>query len=107
VLTLIQKRHGRTFSEDERIEAQNKVKKIEEDESTEISEQEDPMMLARDAKDWKVGGYNYFEVLSLTLKLDSRSLCCPWSVQQVQVPLESYAGADQERSSQESSPTSS
>ena len=48
------RRHKRTFSEDERIEAQKNVKKVEEDDSGEISEPEDPMMLAREAKDWKV-----------------------------------------------------
>jgi DnaJ family protein C protein 2 len=30
------------------------VKKVEEDDEDEISEPEDPMMLQRDAKDWKV-----------------------------------------------------
>jgi len=30
------------------------VKKVEDDDSAEISEQEDPLMLQRDAKDWKV-----------------------------------------------------
>jgi hypothetical protein len=35
-------------------EALSKVKKSEDDEDGEISEPEDPMMLARDAKDWKV-----------------------------------------------------
>lgn len=30
------------------------MKKIEEDEADEISEPEDPIMLQRDAKDWKV-----------------------------------------------------
>ena len=49
------KRHGRTFSEDDRIQAQAKVKKIEDEDDGEISEPEDPDMLARDAKDWKVG----------------------------------------------------
>lgn len=48
------KRHKRTFSEDERIEAQRNVKKVEDDDAGEISEAEDPMMLQRDAKDWKV-----------------------------------------------------
>ena len=48
-----QKRHHRTFSEDERIQAQENVKKVEDDDSGEISEPEDPMMLQRDAKDWK------------------------------------------------------
>jgi len=48
------KRHGRTFSEDDRIQALSKVKKTEDDDDDEISEPEDPLMLARDAKDWKV-----------------------------------------------------
>ena len=48
------KRHGRTFSEDDRIQAQAKVKKIEDEDDGEISEPEDPDMLTRDAKDWKV-----------------------------------------------------
>jgi DnaJ family protein C protein 2 len=47
-------RHKRTFSEDDRIQAQENVKKIEDDDLGEISEEEDPMMLARDAKEWKV-----------------------------------------------------
>lgn len=47
-------RHKRTFSEDDRIQAQQTVKKVEDDDSGEISEAEDPMMLSRDAKDWKV-----------------------------------------------------
>jgi DnaJ family protein C protein 2 len=46
-------RHKRTFSEDDRIQAQENAKKVEDDDSGEISEPEDPMMLARDAKDWK------------------------------------------------------
>lgn len=49
-----QSRHHRTFSEDERIQAQQNVKKTEDDEDDEISEDEDSMMLQRDAKDWKV-----------------------------------------------------
>jgi DnaJ homolog subfamily C member 2 len=48
------KRYKRTFSEDERIQAQENVKKVEDDENGEISEPEDPLMLQRDAKDWKV-----------------------------------------------------
>lgn len=47
-------RHGRTFSEDDRIQALSKVKKTEDDSDGEISEPEDPLMLQRDAKDWKV-----------------------------------------------------
>lgn len=46
-------RHKRTFSEDDRIQAQESVKKVEDDDAGEISEQEDPAMLMRDAKDWK------------------------------------------------------
>lgn len=48
------KRYKRTFSEDERIQAQENVKKVEDDDSGDISEPEDPLMLQRDAKDWKV-----------------------------------------------------
>ncbi|PGH28921.1 hypothetical protein GX50_08327 [[Emmonsia] crescens] len=58
------KRHQRTFSEDDRIQAQENVKKIEEDEVDEISEPEDPMMLQRDAKDWK--GQDHYAVLGLS-----------------------------------------
>lgn len=46
-------RHKRTFSEDDRIQAQESVKKVEDDDAGEISEAEDPAMLLRDAKDWK------------------------------------------------------
>ncbi|EPQ66010.1 Bgt-592 [Blumeria graminis f. sp. tritici] len=46
-------RHKRTFSEDDRIQALENVKKVEDDDSGEISESEDPSMLLRDAKDWK------------------------------------------------------
>ncbi|KAM5434639.1 Zuotin [Microsporum ferrugineum] len=58
------KRHRRTFSEDERILAQENVKKIEEEDVDEISEAEDPMMLQRDAKDWK--GQDHYAVLGLS-----------------------------------------
>ncbi|EDN11114.1 zuotin [Histoplasma capsulatum] len=58
------KRHQRTFSEDDRIQAQESVKKIEEDEADEISEPEDPIMLQRDAKDWK--GQDHYAVLGLS-----------------------------------------
>jgi DnaJ family protein C protein 2 len=50
----LQKRHKRTFSEDDRIQAQVNVKKVEDDDSGEISEEEDPLLLQREAKDWKV-----------------------------------------------------
>ncbi|GAM88096.1 hypothetical protein ANO11243_061270 [Dothideomycetidae sp. 11243] len=58
------KRHKRTFSEDERIEAQRNVKKVEDDDAGEISEPEDPMMLQRDAKDWK--NQDHYAVLGLS-----------------------------------------
>lgn len=48
------RRHKRTFSEDDRIQAEKNVKKTEDEDEGEVSEPEDPMMLARDAKDWKV-----------------------------------------------------
>lgn len=47
-------RHKRTFSEDDRIQAEEKATRIEKDDDGEISEPEDPMMLQREAKDWKV-----------------------------------------------------
>ena len=47
-------RHKRTFSEDDRIEAQERAKKTEKDEDSDISEPEDPLLLQRDAKEWKV-----------------------------------------------------
>jgi len=47
------KRHKRTFSEDERIQAATSAKKVEDEDAGEISEPEDPMMLQREAKDWK------------------------------------------------------
>ncbi|CRG88676.1 Zuotin [Talaromyces islandicus] len=58
------KRHNRTFSEDDRIQAQKNVKKVDEDEDDEISEPEDPMMLQRDAKDWK--NQDHYAVLGLS-----------------------------------------
>ncbi|KAL2038750.1 hypothetical protein N7G274_008508 [Stereocaulon virgatum] len=58
------KRHKRTFSEDERIQAQENVKKIDDDDAGEISEPEDPLMLQRDAKDWK--GQDHYAVLGLS-----------------------------------------
>ena len=42
------KRHQRTFSEDERIQAANTAKKVETEDDGEISEAEDPMMLQRE-----------------------------------------------------------
>jgi DnaJ homolog subfamily C member 2 len=59
------KRHNRTFSEDEKIQAANQAKKAstEEDEG-EISEPEDAMMLQREAKDWKT--QDHYAVLGLS-----------------------------------------
>ncbi|KAI9820300.1 MAG: hypothetical protein M1827_005922 [Pycnora praestabilis] len=58
------KRHQRTFSEDDRIQAQENVKKVEDEDAGEISEPEDPLMLQRDAKDWK--GQDHYAVLGLS-----------------------------------------
>ena len=49
-----QKRHQRTFSEDERIQAQANVKQVEDEDPDDVDEPEDPVMLQREAKDWKV-----------------------------------------------------
>jgi len=57
-------RHKRTFSEDDRIQAQEVVKKVEDDDAGEISEPEDPMLLSRDAKDWKT--QDHYAVLGLS-----------------------------------------
>jgi hypothetical protein len=53
-IVLLQKRHKRTFSEDDRIQAQSNVKKVEDEDPDDIDEPEDPLMLQRAAKDWKV-----------------------------------------------------
>ncbi|KAF1959693.1 zuotin [Byssothecium circinans] len=58
------KRHKRTFSEDDRIQAQVNVKKVEDEDEGEISEPEDPVMLQREAKDWK--GQDHYAVLGIT-----------------------------------------
>ncbi|KAH6651662.1 DnaJ domain-containing protein [Truncatella angustata] len=57
-------RHKRTFSEDDRIEAQNSAKQIEKDDDSDVSEDEDPMMLQREAKDWK--SQDHYQVLGLS-----------------------------------------
>jgi DnaJ homolog subfamily C member 2 len=53
-------RHKRTFSEDDRIQAQERAKNVEDEDDGEISEPEDPMMLQREAKDWKVRLLSWF-----------------------------------------------
>lgn len=58
------KRHHRTFSEDERIQAATAAKKTETEDLGEISEDEDPMMLQREAKDWK--SQDHYQVLGLS-----------------------------------------
>ncbi|KAF2971760.1 hypothetical protein GQX73_g1871 [Xylaria multiplex] len=57
-------RHKRTFSEDDRIQAQERAQKVEKDEESEESEAEDPMMLQREAKDWK--SQDHYQVLGLS-----------------------------------------
>lgn len=57
-------RHKRTFSEDDRIQAQERAKKVEDEDDGEISEPEDPTMLLRDAKDWK--SQDHYAVLGLS-----------------------------------------
>lgn len=46
-------RNNRTFSEDDRIQAQENAKKIEDGDESDASEAEDPMMFQLQAKDWK------------------------------------------------------
>ncbi|KAK9243228.1 DnaJ domain-containing protein [Lipomyces tetrasporus] len=55
---------GRTWSEDERIQAQINVKNVEEESVSEDEEAEDPIMLSRDPKDWK--GQDHYKVLGLS-----------------------------------------
>lgn len=58
------KQHGRTFSEDEKIQAQAKVKNVEKESESEEDEPEDPDMLRRDPKEWK--GQDHYAVLGLS-----------------------------------------
>lgn len=57
-------RHKRTFSEDDRIQAQENAKNVEDEEVSDISEPEDPLMLQREAKDWK--SQDHYQVLGIT-----------------------------------------
>ncbi|KAI0153053.1 DnaJ domain-containing protein [Xylariaceae sp. FL1272] len=57
-------RHKRTFSEDDRIQAEERAQNVEKDEESEESEAEDPMMLQREAKDWK--SQDHYQVLGLS-----------------------------------------
>jgi hypothetical protein len=85
-----QKRHQRTFSEDDRIQAQENVKKVEEEDAGEISEPEDPLLLSRDAKDWKVSSLAIKPEPYLTFYLfvaGPRSLRRPWALE---IPIQSH-----------------
>lgn len=89
-------RHKRTFSEDDRIQAQEKAKNVEDVDDGEISEPEDPMMLQREAKDWKVSFWILIRLGDMTMADHSlcivpRSLQGPWYLQ---VPLQGHGGAD-------------
>ncbi|KOS18920.1 Zuotin [Escovopsis weberi] len=57
-------RHKRTFSEDDRIQAQESAKKVEDADDGEESEAEDPMLLQLQAKDWKT--QDHYKVLGLS-----------------------------------------
>ncbi|KAH0602262.1 uncharacterized protein H6S33_000618 [Morchella sextelata] len=58
------KRHSRTFSEDDRIQASQNVKNIEDDDGAEADEPEDAMLLQRDPKDWK--NQDHYAVLGIS-----------------------------------------
>lgn len=58
------KRHGRTFSEDERIQAEQNVKKVEAVEDEEEDEPETAELLKSDPKDWKK--QDHYAVLGLS-----------------------------------------
>lgn len=58
-------RHKRTFSEDDRIQAQESAKNVEDGDESDVSEPEDPMLLQSEAKDWKVR--HIFRLLSQVL----------------------------------------
>jgi hypothetical protein len=99
------KRHNRTFSEDERIQAAENVKKVEDDDDGEISEEEDPLMLQRDAKDWKVCLRSSIRKrLVSDGRTGTRPLC---RTRPLEIPLPRDGGPDQARPSQEGSPTPS
>jgi DnaJ family protein C protein 2 len=93
-------RHKRTFSEDDRIQAQENVKKVEEDDSGEISEPEDPMMLSRDAKDWKVSSTYCLKYTLTDRPREPRSLCRSGSLK---ASIQSHRRANQACSPQEGS----
>ncbi|CAM1501551.1 Fc.00g035350.m01.CDS01 [Cosmosporella sp. VM-42] len=57
-------RHKRTFSEDDRIQAQESAKKVEDGDESDMSEPEDPMLLQLQAKDWKT--QDHYKVLGIS-----------------------------------------
>ncbi|TQS31874.1 hypothetical protein Golomagni_07832, partial [Golovinomyces magnicellulatus] len=57
-------RHKRTFSEDDRIQAEQNAKKVEDGEESEMSEDEDPMLLQSVARDWKT--QDHYKILGLS-----------------------------------------
>ncbi|KGQ09789.1 putative J domain-containing protein 1c [Beauveria bassiana D1-5] len=57
-------RHKRTFSEDDRIQAQESAKKTEDADESEEEEEEDAMLLQREAKDWKT--QDHYKILGLS-----------------------------------------
>lgn len=85
------KRHNRTFSEDDRIQASKQVKNIEEQDADEISEDEDPAMLQRDAKDWKVCMSTSVVSTHTNFYVGPRSLRCSRSIK---IPLEGNRSTD-------------
>lgn len=82
-------RHKRTFSEDDRIQAQESAKNVEDGDVSDESEDEDPMMLQREAKDWKVCGcFDSIWLLCLTFMItDPGPLQDSWYLQ---VPMEGH-----------------
>lgn len=76
------------------------MKKTEEDDDDDISDNEDAIMLSREAKDWKVciSVDGCLVELDINSKIEPRPLCRPGSEQ---VPLACYPRADQACSPQE------
>lgn len=89
------KRHNRTFSEDEKHQAEIHASSLE-DRSGNVSEDdepEDPEMLTRDPKEWKVR----LRTQSTGLKfVGTRSLCSPWTVK---IQTQSHGRANQKSTS--------
>lgn len=98
-------RHKRTFSEDDRIQALKNVKKVEDEDAGEISEDEDPQMLLRDAKDWKVSFHHNKHNVTFESITDNQTAAGSLRRSRpLQVPLQGHRGADQARPPQEGPP---